>query len=133
MTVPATGAFEEPRVRLVCEHSCRISAVCSVLGGAAYIGTADGQLQAWDLPAMGGAPHFRAQWQLSSTRHAVLQLQPLPEHGLLLCLHAGAVTAHALDSLRLIIRLHHSRTTTFHSDAATPQANPPLLLFQAWK
>ena len=95
-------------------------------GGMAYVGTSSGSLQAWPLSPATGSGEPLAVRQLASG-HPVVQLQVLPDAGLLLRLCAGVVAAHTLDSsppaapeagLRLVATLHPSRATRFHSDAS---------------
>ena len=99
-------------------------------GGTAYVGTSSGSLQAWPLSPVNGSGEPLAVRQLTSGQ-PVVQLQVLPDAGLLLRLCAGVVAAHALVSsppaapatapdpgLRLVATLHPSRATRFHSDAS---------------
>ena len=99
-------------------------------GGTAYVGTSSGSLQAWPLSPVTGSGEPLAVRQLTSGQ-PVVQLQVLPDAGLLLRLCAGVVAAHALVSsppaapatapdpgLRLVATLHPSRATRFHSDAS---------------
>lgn len=99
-------------------------------GGTVYVGTSSGSLQAWPLSPATGSGEALAARQLASGQ-PVVQLQVLPDAGLLLRLCAGVVAAHALVThmpaaaaaaaeagLRLVATLHPSRATRFHSDAA---------------
>ena len=99
-------------------------------GGTAYVGTSSGSLQAWPLSPVTGSGEPLAVRQLTSGQ-PVVQLQVLPDAGLLLRLCAGVVAAHALVTsppaaaeaapeakLRLVATLHPSRATRFHSDAS---------------
>ena len=99
-------------------------------GGKAYVGTSSGSLQAWPLSPVAGSGEPLAVRQLTSGQ-PVVQLQVLPDAGLLLRLCAGVVAAHALVTsppaaaeaapeakLRLVATLHPSRATRFHSDAS---------------
>ena len=74
---------------------------------------------------------FAAAARRLASGQPVVQLQVLPDAGLLLRLCAGEVAAHALVTrppaaaaaaaeagLRLVATLHPSRATRFHSDAA---------------
>jgi len=99
-------------------------------GGTVYVGTSSGSLQAWPLSPATGSGEALAARRLASGQ-PVVQLQVLPDAGLLLRLCAGEVAAHALVTrppaaaaaaaeagLRLVATLHPSRATRFHSDAA---------------
>ena len=96
-------------------RSARASASTSLAaaGAVAYVGTANGLLQAWDLSV---SPPPKAPFlQVRVANNApVEQLQALPSSGLLLRLAGGVVAAHALDGLRFVARIHPSRATRFH-------------------
>ena len=88
-------------------------------GAVAYVGTADGLIQAYRL--FGDlAPYLQVR---VANNAPVEQLQALPSSGLLLRLAGGVVAAHALDGLRFVARIHPSRATRFHSDASAPTPN----------
>ena len=86
-----------------------------------YVGTSNGYIQGWPLDAEGQAPFAGSAIRIR-TGQPVTQLQALPTVGLLIRACGGEVSAHALESLRLVACLHRSRATRFHSDGGTPEA-----------
>ena len=97
----------------------RASTSIAAAGAVAYVGTADGLIQAYRLFG-GSAPFLQVR---VANNAPVEQLQALPSSGLLLRLAGGVVAAHALDGLRFVARIHPSRATRFHSDASAPTPN----------
>ena len=93
-------------------------AVCDEL---VYVGTACGRIMAYPLGTAWPPTTPLVQHKVPSGR-PVTQLQVLPEVGLLLRACGGQVSAHALDSLRVVSDLHPSRATRFHSDGGRPVA-----------
>ena len=133
---PACGqpTFLQLQQSLLATNDAPITCICAV-GNDLYVGTSDGVLQAWSLPAAPSgdseatSPTSRGTLEAEldlggggASSRPVTQLQALPSVGLLLCACGGEVSAVTLRGLRRVATLHRSRARRFHSDGGSPVA-----------